>query len=681
MNEQRPTVSVVIPCHNYGRYLGQAIDSVLAQTVKPLEILVADDGSTDDTAEVVARYGNAVKYRKFDHCGVCAIRQVLLDEPKGEWFLNLDADNWIEPDFLEKALKIVASHSDDETFAFVYPDIQCFGDTVGLKKFPDFDPAKLKHRNYLDMNSLVRLKAARMAGFETRFSIAGMEDYDFFLTLVKMGFWGERLPGGLMHYRVHTGGLRHTVVRKFRQRKITRHILLKHKDFFTREEAKAAMASASNQTLVALVGSRTPFAGFGQRLSDWLLFARVGWRHLEFRKQTVYCFFPRRFFESQAAPAEVFYLFRDTEERRQMVRRVMEGGKSGLEGGQLFGFEELWKKGTTVDCNLRFPRVGSVRETVQGWIERRYAPRTGVGLGDTCSVCAHMWQINRARVAVTTSDNMGMPAARLKARGRLKVSLVYVSIGLPERLKAVEARSPARAARYRKRLASVDCFIAYGHAETEELRQWIGDSANVRFIPFGVDTAKWRPADASAEVVDVLSIGADPMRDFKLLAEYARRHPAVGVSLVTGRECAAELGPLPTNMQVRIRVPIEELKELIAGARVVVLPVKDNTYSGATTTLLQCMAMGKAVAVSRVGAIREGYGFQDGVNVRWIEPGSLESLSAAVAELLADGGLRRRLGTAARQHVVENLGWGRYINEIEKCLAEWMEWKREDSKE
>lgn len=680
MNEQRPTLSVVIPCHNYGRYLGIAIDSVLTQTVKPMEIIVADDGSTDDTAEVVARYGEAVKYRKFNHRGVCAIRQALLDETKGEWFLNLDADNWIEPDFLEKALEIVLRHGDDETFAFVYPDLQCFGDTVGLKKVPDFDVAQLKCRNYIDMNSLIRLKAARMAGFDTRFNI-GQEDYDFFLTLVKMGFWGERLPGGLMHYRVHTGGVTHTAVRKFRQREIIRRILLKHKGFFTPEEARAAIASADNQTLLALVGSRTPFARFGRRLSDWLLFARAGWRHAEFRKQTVYCFFPRRFFESQAAIAKVFYLFRDTSERRTMVRRVIEGGESGLEGGQLFGFEELWKKGMSVDCNLRFPRVESVRETVQGWIERRYAPRTGVGLGDTCSVSAHLWQMNRARVVLATSDNMGLPAARLKARDGLRVPLVYVSIGLPERLKAVEARSPTRAARYRKRLANVDCFIAYGHAEAEELRQWIRDSANVRFIPFGVDTAKWRPADASAEVVDVLSIGADPMRDFKLLAEYARRHPAVSVSLVTVRECAAELGPLPTNMQVRIRVPIEELKELIARARVVVLPVKDNTYSGATTTLLQCMAMGKAVAVSRVGAIREGYGFQDGVNVRWIEPGSLESLSTAVVGLLADGGLRRRLGTAARQHVVENLGWGRYINEIEKCLAEWMEWKREDSKE
>jgi len=677
MNEQRPTVSVVIPCHNYGRYLGKAIDSVLAQTVKPLEIIVADDGSTDNTAEVVARYGAAVKYQKFDHRGVCVIRQAMLDEPKGEWFLNLDADNWIEPDFLEKALEIVARHRDDETFAFVYPDLQCFGDTVGLKKVPDFDVALLKSKNYIDMNSLIRLKAARMAGFDSMFCI-GMEDYDFFLTMVKRGFWGQRLPGGLLHYRVHTGSVTHTAVRKFRQREIIRRILLKHKGFFTSEEAQTAITSANNQTLVALIMSRTPFAGFGRRLADWLLFARLGWRHAEFQKQTIYCYCPYHFFKSQVEPVEVFYLFRDTEARRHMVRQVTDGGESGLDGGQLFGFEELWKKGMSVDCNMQFPRMGSLRETMQGWIERRYVSHTGIGLGDRCSVLAHLWQMNRARVVVATSDNVGLPATRLKASGRLKVPLVYVSIGLLERLTALQARRPVRFSRYRKRLKSVDCFIAYGHAEAEGLRQWMGDDADVRFIPFGVDTDKWRPEDVSAEAWDVLSIGADPMRDFGLLTAYARRNPEVGVILVTGRECAAELGPVPPNMRVRIRVPIEEVKGLIVGTRVVVLPVKENTYSGATTTLLQCMAMGKAVAVSQVGAIQEGYGFQDGVNLCWIRPGSLESLSATVNGLLADSALRRRLGTAARRHVVGHLNWERYVAEMEKCLVGKMKWKEEE---
>lgn len=355
-----------------------------------------------------------------------------------------------------------------------------------------------------------------------------------------------------------------------------------------------------------------------------------------------------------------------------MLERVWAGGEPGLAGGQLFGFDELRKKGIAVDCNLRLPRLGSVRETVAGWIERAYAPRTGIGLGDVCSVRAHLWQMNRACAVVATTDNTGLPAARMKARGRLRVPLAYVSVGLPERMREAEARSPARALRYRRRLAAVDRFVAYGHAEAEWLRQWLGHPDKVRFVPFGVDTAQWRPDFGAAETTDVLSVGSDPKRDFGLLAEYARRHPKVGVRLVVGKDCAAGLGVLPANVDIRVQIPAEELRTIIAGARVVALPVKENTYSGATTTLLQCMAMGKAVAVSRVGAIREGYGFEDGVNVRWMEPGSPDSLGVAVDSLLGDEGARRRIGEQARRHVVDCLGWDRYVRGIEDALGEWL---------
>ncbi len=418
-----------------------------------------------------------------------------------------------------------------------------------------------------------------------------------------------------------------------------------------------------------LAAERRPFAGVGRRLAAGWSFARAGWRHPEFWNQVAYGFAPRRYFEKTEQPADVFYLFRDTPERRETLRRLQAGAAGGLAAGQLFGFDALRAKGVAVDCNLRLPRISSVRETVAGWIEKAYAPRTGIGLGDVCSVRAHLWQMNRARVVVATTDNTGLPAARLKARGRLRAPLVYVSVGLPERIESAAAISPARAARYRKRLAGVDRFVAYGYAEAEWLRRWLGAPDKVRFVPFGVDTGQWRPEEGAAETTDVLGVGSDPRRDFGLLIEYARRHPQVAVGLVVGKDCAAGLGPLPPNVDVRVQIPVAEVKQAIAAARAVVLPVKENTYSGATTTLLQCMAMGKAVAVSRVGAIRAGYGFEDGVNLRWMEPGAADSLAAAVDALLADAAARRRIGAAARRHVEENLDWNRYVRGIESALA------------
>lgn len=664
-------ISVLIPTYNNADFLPRAIDSVLAQTHPPLELIIADDGSTDHTAEVVEGYGDVVTYRRFDHQGVYSIRLRMLSELRGAWFLNLDADNWIEADFLERMAEAIRLNEGDPRFAFAYPDVEVFGDREGRVSRPEFDVRRLKQGNYVDMNSVIRMETARRFGFDPAFN-SGQGDYDFFLTLVENGYTGIRVPEALLHYRAHSASLSSTVGRKRKQRAIQRRILRKHRDFFTPAELRSAKAAANNRLLVALIGGRTPFAGLARRFRDWALFAAAGWRHAEFFPETRYCFTPDRYFSGQTEAPALFALFRDIPERRVLVHRVMEGRGTGLRGGQLFGCEEMWKSGIPVDSNLHFPRTRSVRQTVLGWRERWIAPRMGVGYGDEASVRAHLWQMKRARVVLATSDNTGLPAARLKAKGRFNTPLVYVSIGLPERIMTLEKTNPFWAKQVRKHLGQVDRFVAYGHAEAEWLSYWLGDEGNVRFVPFGVDTDKWRPLEVMTTGADVLCIGADPMRDFNLLIEYARSHPEVKIGLVTRRDCLEQAENLPDNLQVKYQVPIGELKGMIAASRVVLLPVKENTYSGATTTLLQCMAMGKAVAVSRVGAIREGYGLEDNVHVCWMEPGSLESMAMAVDHLLADEEQIQRMGAAARAHAAGSLNWERYADRMRQSLDPWL---------
>ena len=64
-----PLVSCIVPCFNGARYLGEAIDSILAQTHRPIEVIVVDDGSTDDSARVARRYGDAVRYHYRENGG------------------------------------------------------------------------------------------------------------------------------------------------------------------------------------------------------------------------------------------------------------------------------------------------------------------------------------------------------------------------------------------------------------------------------------------------------------------------------------------------------------------------------------------------------------------------------------------------------------------------------------
>lgn len=106
-----PRVSVLIPTYNCGRFLGEAIDSVLAQTFRDLEIIVVDDGSTDDTALVAARYPQ-VKYIYRQHCGVSPARNAAIAVATGEIVVFLDADDIWLPDKLHKQVAYLDEHPD-----------------------------------------------------------------------------------------------------------------------------------------------------------------------------------------------------------------------------------------------------------------------------------------------------------------------------------------------------------------------------------------------------------------------------------------------------------------------------------------------------------------------------------------------------------------------------------------
>lgn len=95
--------SIVIPTYNHAAYLAEAIESALAQTA-PVDVLVVDDGSTDDTAAVLARYGDAVRVLRVPHDGPSRARNAGIDAARGEFLMFLDADDAIAPTKVEAQL-------------------------------------------------------------------------------------------------------------------------------------------------------------------------------------------------------------------------------------------------------------------------------------------------------------------------------------------------------------------------------------------------------------------------------------------------------------------------------------------------------------------------------------------------------------------------------------------------
>src|SRR5215212_9805350 len=102
-------VSIIIPCYNQAYFLGEAIDSILAQGYPHFEIVVVDDGSTDNTAEVAARYLE-VRCIRQDNRGQASARNTGLHQSRGSYLVFLDADDRLLPSALQEHLECMKEH-------------------------------------------------------------------------------------------------------------------------------------------------------------------------------------------------------------------------------------------------------------------------------------------------------------------------------------------------------------------------------------------------------------------------------------------------------------------------------------------------------------------------------------------------------------------------------------------
>ncbi len=129
-----PTVSVIMPAYNVARYIGDALESVFAQTFKDFEVVVVNDGSpdTEELERVLADYRGRVVYLKQENRGVSAARNAGIRAARAPFVAHLDPDDLWEPDYLASQLAVF---DQDPSIDVLYPDALIFGDSpeAGLR--------------------------------------------------------------------------------------------------------------------------------------------------------------------------------------------------------------------------------------------------------------------------------------------------------------------------------------------------------------------------------------------------------------------------------------------------------------------------------------------------------------------------------------------------------------------
>lgn len=192
-------VSVIITCYNYAEYIGGAIESALKQTQKPLEIIVINDGSTDNSIDIIKKYSDRVTIIDKKNEGVIAAKNQGLLAAKGEWIIFLDADDTLDQTYIEKTLR----YARENNYDVVYTDMRYIGVKDEVFKASPYSFGRLLYGNFIHNSSLYSKTKLHQAGGYKEAMKGGFEDWEINISLGENHTRFGYLKEALLNYRQH----------------------------------------------------------------------------------------------------------------------------------------------------------------------------------------------------------------------------------------------------------------------------------------------------------------------------------------------------------------------------------------------------------------------------------------------------------------------------------------------
>lgn len=199
-------VSIIMPCYNQGKYVREAIESVLHQTYKNIEIVCVNDASSDNSNDIIQNIlselnpDNFIYINHTENKGVVATRNEAIEIATGEYILPLDADDTIEPTYVEKAVNILDENPD---VGIVYCWVNNFwkDSKAQISKWKDFDISKELFLNSIVNTSMYRKSDFLLVGGYKSYMNKGWEDWDLWLSIIEKGFKAHLIKEVLFNYR------------------------------------------------------------------------------------------------------------------------------------------------------------------------------------------------------------------------------------------------------------------------------------------------------------------------------------------------------------------------------------------------------------------------------------------------------------------------------------------------
>ncbi len=607
-----PLVSVVVVCFNYGRYVGEAVESVLSQTASGVEIIVVDGGSDDpETVRVLRELARTwparvqVLFREGRHL-VGDNRNFGIARARGKYICCLDADDRLSPVYLEVALFLLENHAYD----LVSTTIACFGEgdeVFGLLRFPDLGDM-MRANNVSTVGVFRRAHWERSGGFVDT-GLAGdytYEDWRFWMRLAALGARIANIEQPLFHYRRH------------------------------------GVHSISNQSgsVVDMAVQRTSIVADNEDVitAKALSLSRR-------RKETEY----------EVVDGTVNLLPPDAEHRFTVLLTLpffLVGGAERLISGV-----------------IRFLADQGIRVVVVTTV--RTAPDIdGDSAGWFTAVASEVFQLPllleqrrwadfvRYLIVSRRVDVLWQIGSEFVYRLLPELKMEFPSLGVVDQLfnTGVHAQSN------RLQRAWIDATVV----ENEEVERWLLDHGDapgrIRRIGSAVDTSHYAPLeekdlpDEKPPLVVGFSgrISEEKGPDlFVDLASRLRDREARFVMTGAGPMDAStrrRAGRLRLDATLEFRGVVSDIADHLRHLDVLVLPSRQD---GRPVVVLEALASGVPVVAARLGGIPEMV--DDGVNGFLCPPGDVAAMAACIDRLIADRQLLATMKRNARRYAVDQL--------------------------
>ena len=258
-----PKVSLIIPCYNQGSYVDEAIASVRDQTYQNYEIIIVNDGSTDQ--HTIAILNNlrapAAKVIHTTNQGLASARNNGIRAAAGEYVLPLDADDRIGPTYLEEAVRILDKHPH---VGIVYCEAAFFGDKAGRWDLSEFSMEEMLIENIIFCSGMFRRSDWQNVGGYDPEMRHGWEDYDFWLSLLELDVSVYKIPHILFFYRISDSSMLRSASRERKARMFLK-IFKKHRKLYNEHISLCTRkALGLGRISPESIGQTDPFIGISK---------------------------------------------------------------------------------------------------------------------------------------------------------------------------------------------------------------------------------------------------------------------------------------------------------------------------------------------------------------------------------------------------------------------------------